>query len=452
MNDKNSKGYQKVLFCLLIIAGIVLIWSILYLVIQDPMSIASPVQAFRTLSILVLEVAFWQSVSVSLIHILGGCLLGCAIGALLFMAECCTPLSDFLRVARKFFRVIPVLPFLLILASVLFENLHLLLLVAPLSASAGVLWERLKAADSTLDPKVLFMATCGSKTSDVWRYLRLPNLILSLSSSLRAAWLKAFGIGIVVEFIVRLENSLGGGFANDFASLQTELLFARTIAIAVLCFLLYGLVYLLTEKIRYFPYIEESADFARNGHSYPIVFDRINKSYDDLNLFVNFSYVFPNGKVTAVHGVRESGKTTLLLMAAGIYNDDENRFEFPPTAPAIILKDPCLNPYLTVRENLLYVNPAANVEKILKSLALLKVTDFYPHQLDFSTQKRVAIARAIAFNGGIGIFDEPFEGMDDETKALSAAALFGAYKGKTVIFATPYKDDAERFGEEVLKL
>ena len=165
-----------------------------------------------------------------------------------------------------------------------------------------------------------------------------------------------------------------------------------------------------------------------------------------------YSYVFSNGKITSICGASGSGKTTVLRIASAILQDDDNRFAFPPTAPGLIFKEPCLIPNLTVRENLIFANRACNSEKILKSLALTKQADLYPEDLDLPTQKRVAIARAIAFGGGIGVFDEPFEGMDDDTKALSAAALFGAYRGKTVLFATSNEEDAARFGDDTVKL
>ena len=107
---------------------------------------------------------------------------------------------------------------------------------------------------------------------------------------------------------------------------------------------------------------------------------------------------------------------------------------------------------MTVAENILFANRGANIKKILASLSLQDEADRYPHELSGGMQRRVAIGRAIAFAGGIGIFDEPFTGLDSDTKALCAQALFSAYKGKTVLFATHDHGDAQRYADEILKM
>ena len=111
-----------------------------------------------------------------------------------------------------------------------------------------------------------------------------------------------------------------------------------------------------------------------------------------------------------------------------------------------------LIPNLTVTENILFANRGANIKRILTSLSLQNDADKYPHELSGGMQRRVAIGRAIAFAGGIGIFDEPFVGLDPDTKALCAQALFSAYKGKTVLFVTHELEDAKRYASEILKM
>ena len=151
-------------------------------------------------------------------------------------------------------------------------------------------------------------------------------------------------------------------------------------------------------------------------------------------------------------GASGCGKTTLLSIASGLQKDDDKRFEFPPTAPAIIFQENRLIPTLTVSENILFANRGANIKQILKSLSLTEDANKYPHELSGGMQRRVAIGRAIAFDGGIGIFDEPFTGLDEDTKALCAQALFSAYKDRTVLFVTHDADDAKRYGDEILKM
>jgi len=443
---------RQVLYIAVFLAVVVILWYVCFLIVGDTMLIVPPHQALDNLGAMVFEAAFWKIIWFTLLPILCGWLLGCLSGILLSFAETDTFLRGFLKWFRGASGILPFFPVMLAASLGCYGNGFLFVLLTSCLSTTGTLWKHALKGHESLDQDLLLMANCNASFRDVLIYLRLPHLVSFVRAGMIASWDKTFAIGLVASYLIGENGTIGGVMQEAAFSLMTEEVYALAVALVILGVFLHCFVSFIVGKICFSPHISANDQFARNGHSFPVIFDRVNKRFGEKVVLNKFSYVFSNSRVTAVCGSPGSGKTTVLRIASAILKDDDNRFVFPPTAPGLIFREPCLIPYLTVRENLIFVNRACNSEKILKSLALTKQADLCPEDLDLPTQKRVAIARAIAFGGGIGVFDEPFEGMDDDTKALSAAALFGAYRGKTVLFATSNEGDAARFGDETVKL
>lgn len=452
MAKKQKIFWRRILYIIVLLAVILILWYVCFLIVGDTMRIVPPHQALGSLGAMLVEPAFWKTIGFSLLPILCGWLFGCLVGMVLSFAETDTPLKDFLRWLRGVSGTLLYFPIMLAVSLGCYGNGFLFVLLSSCLASTGVLWKHVMIGHQALNEDLLLMATCNASYGEVLLYLRLPHLVPFTRKGLIASWDKAFAIGLLASYLAGETGTVGGAMQEGISSLMIDEVYAWVIALVFLGISLRWLISFTAGKLCFSPHISATDRFARNGHNFPIVFDRISKSYGKKVVLDKFSYVFSGGKVTAVCGSPGSGKTTVLRIASAVLKDDDNRFVFPPTAPGLIFKDPCLIPNLTVRENLIFVNRACNSEKILKSLVLTKQADLYPEDLDLPTQKRVAVARAIAFGGGIGVFDEPFEGMDDDTKALSAAALFGAYRGKTVLFATSNEEDAARFGDDTVKL
>ncbi|MET0808123.1 MAG: ATP-binding cassette domain-containing protein [Pseudoxanthomonas sp.] len=150
----------------------------------------------------------------------------------------------------------------------------------------------------------------------------------------------------------------------------------------------------------------------------------------DINLSV------PRGSITAVLGPSGSGKSTLLAALTG---------ELPPAAGTVevfdtpvplgtrpllemrksigvLLQGNGLLTDLTVAENVALPLrthtelPALLVERIvdfkLNAVGLLAARDAYPRELSGGMARRVALARALALDPPLMIYDEPLTGLD----------------------------------------
>ena len=447
-SDSRRKRIRNVLIFL---ASFVILWYLLCVILNEPMRLASPHRVIYALVHMSETIAFWETILHSAGRILFGSFIGCFIGATLSFAEQDLSLSIF-RSFEKYFKALPLLPILLAVSFVALNFSNTIVVLSCIIVSSASMRKTLRTGHQSLSKELLLITKCNSSYWETVYCLRLPHLIPYFSRGLSPAFSKAFAIGLLVEFISRTPVSIGQSLLAAYDSILTEQVFAWVVVAIILSLFIRRLLICIAKYIRFSPRPNANDQYARNGKSFPIVFDKLSKSDGERKILNCFSFVFPCGKVTAVCGSEALTKTTILSIAAGISPDDEKKFQFPPTASALIFKDPCLVPNLTVRENILLANRAANISKILKALALVKEENKLPADLDFSTQKRVAIARAIAFGGGIGVFDEPFYGMDDDTRALSAAALFGAFRGKTVIFSAVQGEDILRYADEVLEV
>lgn len=151
-----------------------------------------------------------------------------------------------------------------------------------------------------------------------------------------------------------------------------------------------------------------------------------NSQNQSVIVFDNFSCDFKHGSITAILGVSGSGKTTLGRIISGL----ETEFRGD-----VVIDNKNISDYLTERRigvvpqkyaNFEWMNVYENItlgkvekeyaEIILKRLGLEEYVNFYPRELSGGLQQRVAVARALFHKSEIIIFDEPFGGLDEDTR------------------------------------
>ena len=100
----------------------------------------------------------------------------------------------------------------------------------------------------------------------------------------------------------------------------------------------------------------------------------------------------------------------------------------------------------TVRENLLAVcasqKQRKRVPELLEALGLGECLHQKVSQLSGGMMRRVAIARALLPACDVLILDEPFQGLDENTRKKTADLMKKETAGKTLIVATHNEEDA----------
>ena len=159
--------------------------------------------------------------------------------------------------------------------------------------------------------------------------------------------------------------------------------------------------------------------------------------FDDISLDV------PRGKVTAIMGPSGIGKTTLLRLIGGQIAPDKGEVWFDkwniPTLKrsdlyqarkrmSMLFQSGALFTDMNVFENIAFpLREHTNLpEDLLRSLVLLKLeavglrgaAQLMPNELSGGMARRAALARAIALDPELMMYDEPFVGQDPITMGV----------------------------------
>ena len=139
-------------------------------------------------------------------------------------------------------------------------------------------------------------------------------------------------------------------------------------------------------------------------------FSFTSKSFGTKKILDPVTLNLEKGTVTTIMGASGSGKTTLLRLIAGLELDDSGT-NLPKRKIGMVFQEPRLLPWKTVQEN---VDLAGPDHGLLESLGLESAQDLFPNQISLGMARRVAFARAIAFQPDILLLDEPFASLDEK--------------------------------------
>ena len=197
--------------------------------------------------------------------------------------------------------------------------------------------------------------------------------------------------------------------------------------------------------------------------------ENICKSFKNNNLLENINIEFEPGKIYGIIGKNGSGKSVLLKIICGFYNPDSGRVlfdnncinlekSFAPSTRALIAH-PNFLPTLSGLDNLKLLASIQNVigeDEII--VTLKKVNLFEERNKKYSKyslgmKQKLGIAQVLMEDPDVEIFDEPFNGIDDESIEMIRTVLNEEKKrNKVIILATHLKNDIEELCDEVYKI
>ncbi|MGW5900890.1 ABC transporter ATP-binding protein [Streptomyces althioticus] len=197
-----------------------------------------------------------------------------------------------------------------------------------------------------------------------------------------------------------------------------------------------------------------------------VVFDRVTKRYGGVRAVDDLTLTLRPGETVALLGPNGAGKSTTLDLLLGLKRPDSGSVTVLGTGPreAIVagrvgamLQSGGLMGEVTVAELVrlacgLHPRPYP-VPDVLARAGLTAIAGRRADKLSGGQAQRVRFALATAGDGDLIVLDEPTTGMDvTARRAFWATMRDQADRGRTVLFATHYLEEADAIADRVLVL
>lgn len=176
-----------------------------------------------------------------------------------------------------------------------------------------------------------------------------------------------------------------------------------------------------------------------------LVLEHVEKRYGDKVVLRDFSARFPGGECTCIMGPSGCGKTTLLRLILGLETPDGGQILGRSFPMAAVFQENRLFEDFSALSNVTAVCPRERRPEAAQHLMALGLGESLHapvRTLSGGMKRRVAVARAVLAPGEVLVLDEPFTGLDRDTKAAVLAYLKDHTQGRTLLLVT--HDPAER--------
>ena len=185
----------------------------------------------------------------------------------------------------------------------------------------------------------------------------------------------------------------------------------------------------------------------------------------------DFNLDVTEGEFVTLLGPSGCGKTTTLRMLAGliepsrgqIYFDDQDVTYLPPHARNIgfVFQTPALFPHLSVADNIAFGLSVKGGKKdaiqrrIDEMLALVELSGYgkrLPAQLSGGQQQRVALARVLATDPRVLLFDEPLSALDRNLRDTLKYSILDLQRKthKTAVYVTHDQSEAFAISDRIV--
>ena len=176
-----------------------------------------------------------------------------------------------------------------------------------------------------------------------------------------------------------------------------------------------------------------------------LVLEHVEKRYGDKVVLRDFSARFPGGECTCIMGPSGCGKTTLLRLILGLETPDGGQILGRSFPMAAVFQENRLFEDFSALSNVTAACPRERRPEAARHLMALGLGESLHapvRTLSGGMKRRVAVARAVLAPGEVLVLDEPFTGLDRDTKAAVLAYLKDHTQGRTLLLVT--HDPAER--------
>jgi NitT/TauT family transport system ATP-binding protein len=174
--------------------------------------------------------------------------------------------------------------------------------------------------------------------------------------------------------------------------------------------------------------------------------------FGDKAVLQGFTLSLPETGILALSGPSGCGKTTLARVLAGLESPESGEIRGLSGNVALLFQEDRLLPWWSAAQNIAAVSSDQAARQFLAAVGLADEADALPSELSGGMRRRVALARALAFESSLLILDEPFNGIDEAAKQALYPLIHEAAQNKPVLLITHRQDEREALADRTVFL
>lgn len=453
---------NKKLKKLLIILAWLGIMEIAAMLIHNSILLVGPVEIARALLELLQTGNYYLICLMSLCRIMAGMLLafvlGCVFGALMHRFSL---FDEIISPVLAVMKSIPVASFVVLL--LIWQGArNLSVFISFIVVFPNVCVSMKNGLKSVTIEKTELADVYHIKGFRKWLYIYRPAVIPYLISCMEISIGMSFKSGVAAEVIGMPNYSIGERIYVSKVYLDTAGLFAWTFSLIVLSFCVEKVILCLMKQTLKPVSIKKSADLPErenvrneksgNDRQDSLEIKNVSISFDGKPVLIHVTKTLKKGARYLLMAPSGSGKTTLFRIIAGIEQADEGRITGCGNVTYQFQEDRLLDTELTMTNVMLNHRYSPVAEEILPKECLRRPVS----ELSGGMKRRVSLVRAMLYQfqnpDAVCLLDEPFTGMDEETKDRAIAFIKKYQNGRTLLIATHDEKDCERLDGIIWKL
>lgn len=176
----------------------------------------------------------------------------------------------------------------------------------------------------------------------------------------------------------------------------------------------------------------------------------ICKSFKDIEVLKDFNLNVDEGEHITIMGKSGKGKTTVLNIIMGFEQSDSGEADIPNEISAVFQEDRLSEDFSAISNVCLMSADKERSNEILRKLGIDSTKTV--NTMSGGQKRRVALARCLARNAELYIFDEALKGLDEKTKAVAMTVIKEYTDGKSAIFVTHDINEAKDFADRIVEI
>ena len=181
----------------------------------------------------------------------------------------------------------------------------------------------------------------------------------------------------------------------------------------------------------------------------------LSKAYNGVPVFQAVNLEWKEDGIYCLTAPSGAGKTTFLRVLMGLEKPDCGVLEgLKGRRIGAVFQEDRLCPNLNAAANILLVDPVRRGEELRQELlCLLPQESLEKPVSEYSggMRQRVSLLRALLSRGEVLLFDEPFNGLDTESRRAAIEYVQRRREGRMLLFTTHHEEEAQALGACMLR-